>query len=250
MTSRRVGVLMITAGAMFLASNHLPICAQQARTANDRVYSDAQAQLGQSIYKQRCASCHGDAMQGQNGPPLAGSDFLAVWATQPLSDLANKIRVTMPENDPGTLTRQQASDLVAYILRAGKFPAGQTDLVADEAALKTITLSMPPGSAVTVPPPAPLVASHGPAFPAAGNLAQVMRGILFPSSNLIFNVQTYNPDDIKPAPTTPGSGGFSWVDWGAGIYKPWELVDYAAIAIAETAPLMLTTGSRCENGKP
>jgi hypothetical protein len=38
--------------------------------------------------------------------------------------------------------------------------------------------------------------------------------------------------------------------WGADIYKGWELVDYAAVALAESAPLMLTPGRRCENGKP
>jgi hypothetical protein len=34
------------------------------------------------------------------------------------------------------------------------------------------------------------------------------------------------------------------------VYKGWELVDYAAVALGETAPLMLTQGRRCENGKP
>src|SRR6185436_7169170 len=89
-------------------------------------------------------------------------------------------------------------------------------------------------------------------FPPAGNMAQLMRGVLFPSSNLIFNVQSHNPDDVAKAPAAGANaaGGFSWVDWGAGIYKPWELVDYAAIALAESAPLMLTPGRRCENGKP
>ena len=38
--------------------------------------------------------------------------------------------------------------------------------------------------------------------------------------------------------------------WGGSIYSGWELVDYAAIALAESAPLMLTPGRRCENGKP
>ena len=78
-----------------------------------------------------------------------------------------------------------------------------------------------------------------------------MRGILFPSSNLIFNVQTHDPNELKASAGATGStGGFSWVDWGAGIYAPWELVDYAAVALAESAPLMLTPGRRCENGKP
>jgi mono/diheme cytochrome c family protein len=233
--------------AALLASFGL-VYAQPPRTAADRVFSTAQAGRGQALYKESCASCHGDALQGVNGPPLTGSDFLAVWARQPLSDLVNKIKNTMPESNPGKLTRQQSADLVAHILQVGRFPAGQADLSVDEVALKLITI---PPAAATASQPGPLAASHAPTFPPAGNMAQLMRGILFPSSNLIFNVQSYNPDDVKTsAAGAGGGGGFSWVDWGAGIYKPWELVDYAAVALAESAPLMLTPGRRCENGKP
>jgi hypothetical protein len=89
-------------------------------------------------------------------------------------------------------------------------------------------------------------------LPPGGNLNQVMRGILFPNANIIFNVQTNDPG--APAPTPPANqakgGAFSMTSWGAGIYKPWEVVDYAAIALVEAAPLMLTPGRRCENGRP
>ena len=47
----------------------------------------------------------------------------------------------------------------------------------------------------------------------------------------------------------PGSGGFNWADWGAGIYSGWELVDYAAVTMVDVAPLLLIP-RRCENGKP
>ena len=80
-----------------------------------------------------------------------------------------------------------------------------------------------------------------------------MRGILFPSSNIIFTVQTVDPGAKKTAGDTGSTkqeGGFNWMLWGADIYKGWELVDYAAVALAESAPLMLTPGRRCENGKP
>jgi hypothetical protein len=80
-----------------------------------------------------------------------------------------------------------------------------------------------------------------------GNLAQIMRGILFPSSNLIFSVQGQDPGAPKEA-FKQGSGGFNWADWGAGIYSGWELVDYAAISIADVAPLLLVP-RRCENGR-
>ena len=78
-----------------------------------------------------------------------------------------------------------------------------------------------------------------------------MRGILFPSSNLIFTVQTHDP--AAPAPKRPANQSneaFSTFEWGQGIYKGWEIVDYAAIALAESAPLLLEPGRRCENGRP
>ena len=93
--------------------------------------------------------------------------------------------------------------------------------------------------------------SNAPSFPAVGNMLQVMRAILFPNANLIFNVQTHDPSEKKEsvenknAPET-----FNWVSWGNNLYTPWELVDYAAVTLAESAPLMLTPGRKCENGRP
>jgi hypothetical protein len=34
----------------------------------------------------------------------------------------------MPQDKPGTMTRQQAADLLAFILQANKFPAGKDEL--------------------------------------------------------------------------------------------------------------------------
>ena len=210
------------------------------RTTNDSVYTDAQAARGGSLYREKCATCHGNALEGRSAPPLTGSGFLTIWGAQALSALAAKIRNTMPAADPGKLKPSETADLVAYILQTGKFPSGQNELGADEAALKSIVLAA--GTAQAAAP----TGSQVP-FPAFGNLAQVMRGILFPSSNMIFNVQLHDPSEpVKPAP----AGSFSWSEWGAGIYPVWQMVDYAAVAIAESAPLMLTPGRRCENGRP
>jgi mono/diheme cytochrome c family protein len=237
--------LAVAAGVM-LGSLAPVMHAQQTRTANDRVYTDAQATRGRTLYRGKCATCHGDALEGKLAPALSGSAFLGVWGAQPLSELAGKIQKTMPADDPGKLKPSESADLVAYILQAGKFPSGRNELSADEAVLKSIVLTAAKPQAIA--PAAP----QSPVFPAMGNLAQVMRGILFPSSNIIFNVQTNDPG----APVKPGQVGagattaFSWTDWGAGIYPGWQIVDYAAVAVAESAPLMLTPGRRCENGRP
>ena len=86
-------------------------------------------------------------------------------------------------------------------------------------------------------------------YPPLGNMAQLMRGIFFPNSNLIFTVQTRDPGAPAPPPSANQTGGFSFVDWGAGIYGGWELVDNAALALADASPLMLAPGIRCENGR-
>jgi mono/diheme cytochrome c family protein len=232
----------------FAGSLPLAVHAQQPRTARDGVYTDAQARRGQAVYSERCSTCHGATLGGDVGPPLAGDDFIKVWGG-PLSELVNKIRNTMPANDPGKLTPQQSADIVAYMLQVAKFPAGRAELSAEEAVLKQVTL--PATETPSSRQPASLAASQAPVFPPAGNLAQVMRGILFPSSNLIFNVQSRDPGAPLPQrPADQAAAGFSWVDWGAGVYPGWELVDYAAVALAESAPLMLTPGRRCENGRP
>ena len=216
--------------------------AQQPRTLTDGVYTEAQAERGQAIYKDRCSPCHGALLEGKLGPPLTGSNFVSDFSGQPLGQLFSKVKNTMPANAPGSLTPQQTADVVGFILQSGKFPAGQADLSSEEAALRQIAWPAALAQA------RPAVSASSPAFPPTANLGQVMKGIMFPSSNIIFNVQRRDPGDQKSYEV--GKSDFSLVDWGAGVYPGWELVDNAALAITEAAPLLLTPGRRCENGKP
>ena len=230
----------------FLLAGSVALALQTGQTLNDGIYTDQQAMRGQTLYQNRCASCHGANLAGRTGPPLTGDDFLSNWDTHPLLDLANKILKTMPRDDTGALTPQETADLLTYILQAGKFPSGRAELILNEAALNGVTFqrraaTQPKG--VAVAPPLSL--------PASGNLAQVMRGILFPSANLLFSVQTIDPGVKKPAANAAApTGEVDWLTWGGGVYRGWEMVDYAAVSIAESATLMLTPGRRCENGKP
>lgn len=175
------------------------------------------ATRGGALYKQQCTSCHGDALQGRSGPPLAGGEFRSRWSASALID---KIRNTMPLDSPGKLTGGQAADLAAYIQQATP--------------------------ATTTAPPAPTAD-----FAPAANLNQLMRGIMFPNSNILFTVQTHDPAEKKKASdAATADGGFNWSMWGSDLYSGWDIVDYAALALADSAPLLLTPGRRCENGKP
>jgi mono/diheme cytochrome c family protein len=217
--------------------------AGQQRSVADGVYSAGQATRGQPIYSAQCAECHGPALEGSSGPPLAGDAFLSNWSAQPLANLVDKIQKTMPFSLPGSLSRQQSTDLVAYMLQAGKFPAGQTDLT--DAALSQIAFAAARSSSA---PATPVVAGGTSLPPPEGNLAELMRAIAFPNSNIIFNLQIKNPGDQvkKSLATSP----FDYVQWGSTVYPGWLAVDQASVALTETAALLLTPGRRCQNGRP
>src|SRR5579863_3934651 len=87
------------------------------------VQAQEQATRGQTLYKEQCAGCHGDMLEGKIGPPLTGADFAADWSNTP--DLINKVKNTMPQDKPGKLTAEQAADLAAYIAQVGKSSAAR-----------------------------------------------------------------------------------------------------------------------------
>lgn len=241
----RRGLVVIVLVCLVAGSSLLAL-QPQAQSVASGVYTEQQATRGQTVYAARCASCHGPALVGRTGPPLVGDDFLANWDQKPLLELATKIDKTMPRDETPRLTAQESADVLAYVLQVGKFPSGRTELRMDNAALKQVSF---PVRTVTAPKPA-AVATQLPSLPAAGNVAQVMRGILFPSANIVFTVQSIDPavkrPDVKDDSPT---GGFDWLTWGGGVYRGWDVVDYAAVSVAESAALMLTPGRRCENGR-
>jgi len=114
------------------------VSAGQAKTVKDGVYADAQARRGEGLYGEQCAACHSADLSGSGAPALAGTDFLGSWDKMPIADLVEKIATSMPSSSPGSLSRDQATDLVAFILKSNKFPAGSDDLASDAATLKTI----------------------------------------------------------------------------------------------------------------
>jgi mono/diheme cytochrome c family protein len=231
---------LVTAGVIAVAA--VGLTHAQTRLAQEGVYTDAQAARGQAIYDTQCASCHGQGLKGLAAPPLVGDGFAANWQGQPLLELATKIRKTMPADAQGTLNEAATADLVAVILKAGGFPASRSELASTEAALKAVSWPARPAAAQA--------AGSMKAYPPLGNMAQLMRGIFFPNSNLLFTVQTRDPAAPPPKPTPEQQAqGFSVFDWGQGIYGGWQMIDNAAIAIADAGPLMLVPGMRCENGR-
>jgi mono/diheme cytochrome c family protein len=107
----------------------LAVAQEATRSVWDGVYTEDQADRGRPLYNQHCASCHADTlMGGEMSPPLVGGEFMSNWNGLTLGDLFERIRTSMPQNKPGTLSREVNADITAYILSVNKFPAGKTEL--------------------------------------------------------------------------------------------------------------------------
>ena len=105
-------------------------------------YTDAQADAGQTVFASQCAICHGDKLEGKVGPALAGEQFLSVSQYQELTAgfLYKTISRQMPKNAPGSLSKTQYLDVLAYILKVNGYPAGPRQLTDDDHELKRIKI--------------------------------------------------------------------------------------------------------------
>ena len=110
-------------------------------TVLDGVFTDAQARRGRRVYTQNCESCHGPELNGgEMAPGIAGSDFIVFWTELPVGSLFERIKVSMPEDGPGRLTDEEYTDVVAYLLDANDYPAGEAELPSDKTALDAIMI--------------------------------------------------------------------------------------------------------------
>jgi len=107
----------------------------------DGVYTAEQAKRGSPLYRQKCATCHGDKMTGgESAPPLAGGQFLSNWNGLTLDVLFERIRLTMPVDNPAGVTRVTKADILAYILSMNRFPSGDAELQYKTELLKEILI--------------------------------------------------------------------------------------------------------------
>lgn len=123
-------------GGLLLAWS-LGLNAQEMTSVNAGVYTPEQADRGQLLYRNKCASCH---------PPVRFTDedlFHKVYADKPLWELFDAISETMPEDDPGGMKPEEYADVVAYILRLNRYPTGAADIPTTREGLSAIRLERP-----------------------------------------------------------------------------------------------------------
>ena len=125
---------------LFIITSVAVAAAQDSqRTVWDGVYNDAQAKRGEAAFVEACSNCHGRTLEGADmTPALTGGGFTSNWDGLTVGDLFDRIRISMPADRPGSLSRQENVDVVAYILRFNQFPFGKEELPREVQVLKQI----------------------------------------------------------------------------------------------------------------
>jgi mono/diheme cytochrome c family protein len=129
---------LAVAGIMAIGLSYSAASANQEKTSWDGVYTEAQATRGEKIWGEKCAKCHGPDLTGGDAPSLIGSEFSANWDDLSIGDLADRLRISMPQDNPQSLSREETAELVATILTGTRMPAGQAELPAQAENLKMI----------------------------------------------------------------------------------------------------------------
>src|SRR5689334_13762352 len=79
------------------------------------------------------------------------------------------------------------------------------------------------------------------------DLNHLMRGVFYPPSNVVFSAQIDNPGDLK---FVPGKDPAMATDPLLSTFGGWQAVENAALALTESANLLLLPGRKCANGVP
>lgn len=114
------------------------------RPASSGVFSAKQAERGEGVYRTSCQSCHAKT-------EYTGDKFKVAWVSKSAYDIFDVIRSQMPEDNPGSLERQEYVDVVAYIFSLNAYPAGTADLPGDDDGLKKVRIDNPPQSFASRP---------------------------------------------------------------------------------------------------
>ena len=143
--TKKINVLIAAYAVLFAASGLHVTLRAQARSVADGVYTEAQAKRGATLYAEQCAACHGETLGGVADlfPALTGDAFVKTWQGKSVGELFDKISMTMPALDPGSMKPDQVADVVAHILSVSKYPAGTADLAASLEPLNQIKIDAP-----------------------------------------------------------------------------------------------------------
>ena len=95
-----------------------------------------QLDIGEQWFRSACLSCHATGN-------LVNPDFRLKWSGKTAFELFERIRSTMPESRPGSLTQGTYASIVAYLLKLNGVRVGPRTVSSDSTALASIRLTFP-----------------------------------------------------------------------------------------------------------
>lgn len=138
----KIKIAFVVLATLFCLTPSASSTSQSSRSVWDGVFTEEQAKRGAALYAPHCGSCHAADMSGNDeAPALSGPGFVANWDGLTVGDLSERVRVSMPPNNPGKLSRQQIADILSHVLSSNGFPAGKTELARETEELKQIRIT-------------------------------------------------------------------------------------------------------------
>ena len=134
------------AGLMLLCTTALAQGQEPAAKSTEKgVFSNEQAKRGETAYNANCVTCHGEELRSTDRevPHLSDKSFKFSWIGKTIGEKFEFVRETMPPKAERSLSDQVYLDIVTYILKFNKVPAGDQELKPDLEILKQITIAAP-----------------------------------------------------------------------------------------------------------
>lgn len=89
-------------------------------------FLDSQARVGQTLFYEHCAECHGASGQGNWAPAILTQDGNVQWL--PIYYVYTYITDHMPAGDAHALRQDEYVNIMAFVLKSQGHPAGRTAL--------------------------------------------------------------------------------------------------------------------------
>ena len=107
----------------------------------DGVYTAAQAESGAELFESTCIRCHTPEQF------VAGGLYSPAARFRNVGEMFEAVSTRMPADDPGSLSAEQYTAAVSFLLRTAGYPAGQAALTPDADKLAPILVVPLPASA-------------------------------------------------------------------------------------------------------
>lgn len=171
-------VQLLSASALMLGA----VSAFAAEPVGSQVnFTAAQADAGQQVYAEQCASCHGFNLEGFGlVPSLSGSYFSGRWGDADAGSLMREVR-RMPPSADNSLPAAAYGNVLAYILQHNGIAPSTTAMANDVASLTGMTIPVAQLQVQRAATQEPLIYNtEGPLFPSAllDNLSLVTDAML------------------------------------------------------------------------